>query len=69
MLNYFELALKEVMQGVKNDDGAPLGACIVNKDQIIALAHDTVLKENDASCHAEINAINTGLRKNAQSLR
>ncbi|MCL9682970.1 nucleoside deaminase [Legionella maioricensis] len=57
MLSYFELALKEAMQGVENGDGAPFGACIVNKGQIIALAHDTVLKENDATCHAEMNAI------------
>lgn len=54
---YFELALTEAMQGIENGDGAPFGACVVNKGQIIALAHDTVLKENDATCHAEMNAI------------
>ncbi len=54
---YFELAVNEAMQGIQNGDGAPFGACIVNNGQIIALAHDTVLKENDATCHAEMNAI------------
>lgn len=63
MLNYFELTAKEAMQGVKNSDGAPFGACIVNKNQIIALAHDTVLKENDATCHAEMNAIRIASKK------
>jgi guanine deaminase len=55
--SYFELAIKEAIQGIENGDGAPFGACIVNKDQIISLAHDTVLKDNDATCHAEMNAI------------
>lgn len=57
MDTYFELALNEAMQGIESGDGAPFGACIVNEGRIIALAHDTVLKENDATCHAEINAI------------
>lgn len=57
MDTYFELALNEAMQGIENGDGAPFGACIVNQEQVIALAHDTVLKENDATCHAEMNAI------------
>lgn len=63
MLNYFELALKEAMQGVENGKGAPFGACIVNKNEIIALAHDTVLQENDATCHAEMNAIRIASKK------
>lgn len=57
MLLYFRSALKEAVQGVQQGDGAPFGACIVNQDQIIASAHDTVLKDNDATCHAEMNAI------------
>lgn len=63
MQNYLELALKEALNGVENGDGAPFGACIVCNDQIIALAHDTVLKENDATCHAEVNAIRIASKK------
>lgn len=63
MRNYFDLALKEAMQGIENGNGAPFGACIVNNDQIIALAHDTVLQENDATCHAEMNAIRIASKK------
>lgn len=63
MQNYFELAIKNALEGVKNSEGAPFGACIVNQDQVIALAHDTVLKENDATCHAEINAIRIASKK------
>ncbi|CEG58786.1 nucleoside deaminase [Legionella fallonii] len=57
MLHYFELALREAMNGIEQGNGAPFGACIVNEGQVIALAHDTVLKENDATCHAEMNVI------------
>ena len=63
MQDYFNLTLQEAFQGVENEDGAPFGACIVTEGQIIALAHDTVLKENDATCHAEINAIRIASKK------
>ncbi len=63
MFNYFKSALNEAMQGVKQGDGAPFGACIVYGEEIIALSHDTVLKENDATCHAEINAIRMASRR------
>lgn len=56
-IKYFELVLKEAMQGIEYGEGAPFGACIVNNGEIIALEHDTVLKDNDATCHAEMNAI------------
>lgn len=54
---YFESAIKEATIAVNTAEGAPFGACIVKNKKIIASAHDTVLKENDATCHAEINAI------------
>lgn len=63
MNTYFELALQGAIQGVENGDGAPFGACIVNHGQVIAVAHDTVLKDNDATCHAEINAIRMASRQ------
>ena len=54
---YFELAIQEAKKGIQEGDGAPFGACIVSGNQVIALSHDTVLKDNDATCHAEVNAI------------
>lgn len=54
---YLELAIQEALSGVSKEEGAPFGACIVNNNQVIAIAHDTVLKDNDATCHAEINVI------------
>lgn len=50
------LAIKEARKNLKNIQGGPFGACIVKKGRVIAVARNTVLK-NDATCHAEINAI------------
>lgn len=37
--------------------GGPFGAVIVKNEEVIASAHNTVLEGNDATAHAEINAI------------
>ena len=59
---YMRLALKEGYKNLTTRDGGPFGACIVKKGVVIAVARNTVLK-NDASCHAEINAIRKASRK------
>lgn len=51
------LAIQSAMQGIKDNEGGPFGACIVRHNQIIAVAHNTVLKDHDPTCHAEMNAI------------
>ncbi|MDD5072340.1 MAG: nucleoside deaminase [Candidatus Omnitrophica bacterium] len=56
------LAIKEAEKNLKRMDGGPFGACIVKGDRVIAVARNTVLK-NDATCHAEINAIRLASRK------
>ncbi len=52
-----QLAIESALVGIKDNDGGPFGACIVKENQVIAVAHNTVLKENDPTCHAEMNAI------------
>ncbi len=42
--------------------GGPFGACIVRNGRVIAVARNTVLK-NDATCHAEVNAIRAASRE------
>ena len=37
--------------------GGPFGAIIIKDSKIIASAHNTVIESNDATAHAEINAI------------
>lgn len=56
------LAIKEAGKNLKKMRGGPFGACIIKRGRVLAVARNTVLK-NDASCHAEINAIRIASRK------
>ena len=50
------LAIKEARKNLKAMAGGPFGACIVKGGSVLAVARNTVFKD-DATCHAEINAI------------
>ncbi|WP_027000673.1 nucleoside deaminase [Eisenibacter elegans] len=50
-------ALTEALKGIKAGDGGPFGAVIVHQGQIIARAHNEVLKTHDPTAHAEVLAI------------
>ena len=54
---YMLAAIKSALQGSSNGEGGPFGACIVKEGKIIAVAHNTVLKDKNATHHAEIEAI------------
>lgn len=56
------LAVKEARKNFATMDGGPFGACIVKNNRVITVARNTVLK-NDATCHAEINAIRAASKK------
>jgi guanine deaminase len=43
--------------------GGPFGACLVRGDEVLAVAHNTVLKDRDPTCHGEMNAIRLAARK------
>jgi tRNA(Arg) A34 adenosine deaminase TadA len=58
-----ERALKAAREGLKKSEGGPFGAAIVRGGRLVAVGHNTVLKEKDATCHAEINAIRLASRK------
>ncbi|BDI18885.1 hypothetical protein ANSO36C_46870 [Nostoc cf. commune SO-36] len=49
---FMRLALAEAKKG-----DAPYGAVIVKDNEVVAVAHNTVNRDNDPSAHAEINAI------------
>lgn len=59
---YMRLAIKEAGKSIRTLKGGPFGACIVKSDKVIAVAGNTVFKE-DATCHAEINAIRIASKK------
>jgi len=54
---FMEAALQSAYEGIRKGDGGPFGACIVKRNRIIAIAHNEVLKNKDATAHAEMNAI------------
>jgi guanine deaminase len=63
MNKFMEIALNEALKGMNKNEGGPFGAVIIKKGKIIAKAHNTVLKSNDSTAHAEINAIRIASKK------
>ncbi len=57
MNKYMKIAIKEALKGMKEAEGGPFGAVIIKDGQIIVKAHNQVLKNQDATCHAEMQAI------------
>ena len=57
MNNPMDKAFFEALEGMQRGDGGPFGAVIIRNNEIIASAHNEVLKTNDPTAHAEINAI------------
>lgn len=49
--------MKKQKKGISLGHGGPFGCVIVKDDEVIAKAHNQVLKNNDPTCHGEINAI------------
>ena len=63
MKNPMLLAIESAREGIRKGQGGPFGACIVKRGRIIAAAHNTVLRDHDPTCHAEINAIRQACHK------
>ncbi|MGI5897577.1 MAG: nucleoside deaminase [Candidatus Dojkabacteria bacterium] len=60
---YMLEAINEAYKGIKQGHGGPFGAVLVQKGKIVAKAHNTVLRDNDATCHAEMHVIRNGSKK------
>jgi guanine deaminase len=52
-----EQAWHEARKGINSGDGGPFGAVIVKGGQVVAAAHNLVLKTHDVTAHAEISVI------------
>jgi tRNA(Arg) A34 adenosine deaminase TadA len=59
---FMSLAIRAARRNLASLDGGPFGACIVKNGKVVAVGRNTVLTE-DASCHAEINAIRNASKK------
>lgn len=60
---YMHVAMKEALEGIQNNHGGPFGAVIVKDGNIIARGHNRVVKNNDPTCHGEIDAIRKACKK------
>ena len=64
MNKYMEIAKKCAESGIKNNEGGPFGAVIIDRQgNIIAKGNNKVLKDNDPTAHAEIIAIREACKK------
>ncbi|MEW6551465.1 MAG: nucleoside deaminase [Campylobacterota bacterium] len=63
MNKYMQKAIDEAIKGVNQGHGGPFGAVIVKEGKIISTSHNEVLKSNDPTSHAEINAIKKASKK------
>ena len=56
-------AIEEARAGSSAGEGGPFGAVIVKDGEILAAEHNTVLRDNDPTQHAEIKAISAASKK------
>ncbi len=63
MNKFMKAAINEAYRGIKNREGGPFGAVIVKDGKIIARGHNQVLKNKDATCHGEMQAIRRASKK------
>lgn len=63
MNKYMMSAINEAYKGINLGHGGPFGAVIVKDGKVIAKGHNTVIKNNDPTCHGEMNAIKKACKK------
>lgn len=64
MNKFMNIAKQNAEKGIKEKEGGPFGAVIVDKDgKIIANGNNQVLKQNDPTAHAEMVAIRNACEK------
>ena len=57
MNKFMQLAIEEAKEGIKHNHGGPFGAVIVKDNVVVGSGHNHVVKNNDPTCHGEIDAI------------
>ena len=63
MNRFMFCAIDSALKGIQKNAGGPFGACIIRGKKVIAVAHNCVLKNQDPTCHAEIQAIQIAAKK------
>ena len=62
-MDFMAEAIKEAKKGIQSGDGGPFGAIVVKDGKIIGRGHNQVIKLNDPTAHAEIQAIRNACKK------
>ena len=57
MNEYMKIAKELSEENLRAHDGGPFGVCIVKDGKVIGRGRNMVLKNNDPTAHAEVNAI------------
>lgn len=57
------LGIEKARETMNRNYGGPFGAVIVKNNEIIAISSNSVLRDNDPTAHAEINAIREAGKK------
>ena len=63
MDKFMKEAIKEAEKGIESGDGGPFGVVVVKDGVIVGKGHNKVLKNNDATCHGEMEAIKSASKK------
>ena len=64
MNKYLKLAINKAEKTYKNNEGGPFGAVITDKEgNVISISSNQVLKKNDPTAHAEVEAIRKACKK------
>ena len=63
MDKFMKEAIKEAEKGIASGDGGPFGAVVVKDGVIVGKGQNKVLKNNDATCHGEMEAIKSASKK------
>jgi tRNA(Arg) A34 adenosine deaminase TadA len=60
---WISLAVEESFAGMQQGHGGPFGAVIVKNGELISKGHNSVIKNNDPTAHAEVVAIREACEK------
>lgn len=64
-MNFMREAIREAEKNLVTGDGGPFGTIVVNNGKIVGRGHNEVIKNNDPTCHGEIQAIRDACKKMA----
>lgn len=57
MDKFMQMAIDEAYSGINNNEGGPFGSIIVKDGKVIGRGHNRVIKNQDPTCHGEMEAI------------